>query len=158
MIVDIIIIIVLLVVAIALLILELFFLPGLSVAGFMSVLFYGVALYYAFVNLGITAGVIALVSALLLSIFLIWYFMRSKTLDRISLHTDIDGTATTVVSSAINVGDVGVTISRLNPMGRVKVGNEIVEARTLEFLEEGTEVRVMKIETTVIVVEPIVKI
>ena len=59
--IDIIIICILLLLAVALVILELFFLPGLSVAGLAAVLFYGGALYYAFAHLGITAGIATLI-------------------------------------------------------------------------------------------------
>ena len=45
---DIIIIGILLLLAVILVILELFFLPGLSLAGLAAILFYGGALYYAF--------------------------------------------------------------------------------------------------------------
>lgn len=155
MIIDTVIIIVLLALAILLLILEMFFLPGLSVAGFMSVLFYGVALYYAFVHIGTAAGVMTLVVAIAATIFLIWYFMRSRTLDKMSLHTNIDATAPTEVASTVNIGDEGISLSRLNPMGRVLVGDTTVEARAYDYIEENTPIKIVKVERTVIVVEPI---
>jgi membrane-bound ClpP family serine protease len=154
MILDSIIIIVLLALAIFLLILELFFLPGLSVAGFLSIVFYGVALYYAFSYMGMVVGIITLAVAILLTVLIIWYFMRSRTLDRMSLHTNIDATAPTEVASNIQVGDEGVTLSRLNPMGRVLLGNTTAEARAYDFIEENTPVVVTKIERTTIYVEP----
>ncbi|MBQ8565049.1 MAG: NfeD family protein [Bacteroidaceae bacterium] len=158
MLIDIVIILVLVALAILLLILEMFFLPGLSVAGFMSVLFYGVALYYSFVHMGVTAGVITLVVAVVATVFFIWYFMRSRTLDKMSLHTNIDATAPTEVASTIKVGDEGVALSRLNPMGRVLIGDASVEARAYDFIEENTAVKVVKIERTTIVVEPVKEI
>lgn len=154
MLLDSIIIVVLLAIAIFLLILELFFLPGLSVAGFLSIVFYGVALYYAFTHMGMVVGMVALTIAILLTILIIWYFMRSRTLDRMSLHTNIDATAPTEVDSTIQVGDVGTTLSRLNPMGRVLIGNTTAEARAIDFIEENTPVVVTKIERTTIFVEP----
>lgn len=155
MILNSIIILVLLAIAIVLLILELFFLPGLSVAGFMSVLFYGVALYFAFAHMGVIGGVITLLVALVLTVSLVCYFMRSRTLDKISLHTDIDSSAPTRVNESIKAGAVGTTITRLNPMGRVMVDGITAEARAFHFIEEGTVVRVMKVESTAVVVEPV---
>ena len=75
MILDTVIIVVLMAIAILLLILELFFLPGVSVAGFASVVFYGVALYYAFSRMGMVVGITALAVAVILTIFIIWYFI-----------------------------------------------------------------------------------
>lgn len=157
MILDTVIIIALLSVAILLVILELFFLPGLSVAGFLSVVFYGVAIYYSFSHLGSVVGLITLVVAVLLTLLFIWYFMRSRTLDKMSLHTNIDNTAPTRVNQSISVGDCGVTLSRLNPMGKVLIGDITVEARAIEFIDESTEVRVVKIDATNVMVEPIEK-
>ena len=157
MILDTVIIIALLSVAILLVILELFFLPGLSVAGFLSVVFYGVAIYFSFSHLGSVAGVITLVVAVLFTLFFIWYFMRSRTLDKMSLHTNIENTAPTRISQSISVGDCGVTLSRLNPMGKVLIGDITVEARAIEFIDESTHIRVVKVDATNVLVEPIDK-
>ena len=105
MILDIIIITVLIAIAAALLILELFFLPGLSIAGFFSVAFYGFALYYTIAHMGITVGIITLLIAAIITIALIWYFMRSRTLDKMSLNTNIDATAPTEIDSSVQVGN-----------------------------------------------------
>lgn len=155
MIIDSVIVLVLIALAILLLILELFFLPGISIAGIISVLFYGVAFYYAFANMGTVVGIVAMAVAVLASLFVIWYFMRSRTLDMMSLRTNIDATAPTEVSAAIKVGDEGVALSRLNPMGSVLIGSETVEARAYDFIEENTPIRVVKVERTTIVVEAI---
>ena len=155
MLLDIVIIIVLLACAILLLLLELFFLPGLTFAGIASVLFYGGLLYYSFAHMGVTAGVITLLCAALISCLLIYYFMRSRTLDRMSLKTNITDTAPTKVDASVKVGDMGIAMSRLNPMGTVLIGDITVEARsTGDFIDESTPVRVVKVETTTVVVVP----
>ena len=155
MILDTVIIVVLMAIAILLLILELFFLPGVSVAGFASVVFYGVALYYAFSRMGMVVGITVLAVAVILTIFIIWYFMRSRTLDKMSLHTNIESTAPTRVNERVQVGDSGVTLSRLNPMGRVLVGDVTVEARSFDYIDEGVKVRITKVEATTVMVEPV---
>ncbi len=157
MILDVVILLVLISLAIFLLILELFFLPGVSIAALFSLAFYGAAIFFAFAHIGSTVGFITLIVSLLLTIFIIWYFMRSRTLDKMSLHTNIDSTAPTRVSSNINIGDQGITISRLNPMGRVLIGNVTVEARSIDFIDEGTPVIIKHIEQTTIFVEPVEK-
>ena len=99
----------------------------------------------------------ALALAIILSVFIVWYFMRSRTLDKMSLHTTIDTTAPTEVSNNLKVGDQGTALSRLNPMGRVLIGNTTAEARALDFIDEGTPVVITHIERTTILVEPIGK-
>ena len=49
----------------------------------------------------------------------------------------------------VAVGDVGVAISRLNPIGKVLVNDTEIEGKSYdgELIEEETEVEIMKIET-----------
>ena len=155
MLLDTFILIVLLAVAIFLLILEIFFLPGISVAGIAAVVFYGVTIYYAFARIGIVAGIITIIASIVLTILLIWYFMRSRALDTMSLHTNIDETAPTQIDASIQVGDRGVTLSRLNPMGRVLVDGISVEGRSMQYIDENVEVEVVKIDVTSVWVRPI---
>lgn len=154
--IDLIIIGVLLLLAVALVILELFFLPGLSLAGLAAVFFYGGALYYAFAHLGITAGIITLAGAIVVTWLLIYCFLHSRMLDKMKLKTEIDGTAPTNVSQTINVGDKGLALSRLNPMGTVLIDGRAVEAHsTGEYIEESTPVWVIKVEPAAVVVSPV---
>ena len=105
--------------------------------------------------MGMVVGITALAVAVILTIFIIWYFMRSRTLDKMSLHTNIESTAPTRVNERVQVGDSGVTLSRLNPMGRVLVGDVTVEARSFDYIDEGVKVRITKVEATTVMVEPV---
>lgn len=155
--IDLIIIGVLLLLAVVLVILELFFLPGLSVAGLAAVFFYGGALYYAFAHIGITAGITTLAGAIVITWVLIYCFLHSRMLDKMKLKAEIDSTAPTNVKQTINIGDKGLALSRLNPMGTVLIDGCTVEAHsTGEYIEESTPVQVIKVEPTAIVVSPIV--
>ena len=68
--------------AVILFLVELFVIPGISVAGFLAggcIIF---ANYYAFAYMGTTAGVITLIISALACIGSLVWFMRSKTLDK----------------------------------------------------------------------------
>ena len=146
---DILIIGTLLVVGIFLIILEIFFLPGITIAGIASILFLAGAIYYAFAELGSTEGFVVLAVSVIAIITTIIWFMRSKTLTRMSLHTEIDSVAPTLIDTHIKVGDTGVTLSRLNPMGQIIIGNEKIEAKSLDgFIDENQPVVVEKVENT----------
>ena len=81
-------------------------------------------------------------------------FIRSRSLDRMALKTTIDSVAPTLVSDQIKVGDEGVTLSRLNPMGSVLINDVTVEARTREdFIDEDTPVVVEKVDRTTVIVQ-----
>jgi membrane-bound ClpP family serine protease len=56
----------------------------------------------------------------------------------------------------IHVGDTGKTIGRLAPSGKVKVNGEVIEAQsTGGFVDHNTEIKVLKILTNKIIVEPL---
>lgn len=150
---DILIIGTLLVVGIFLIILEIFFLPGITIAGIASILFLAGAIYYAFAELGSTEGFVVLAVSVMAVITTIIWFMRSKTLTKMSLHTEIDSVAPTLIDTHIKVGDTGVTLSRLNPMGQIIIGNEKIEAKSLDgFIDENQPVVVEKVENTNVIV------
>ena len=150
---DILIIILLVLIGVVLIILEIFFLPGITVAGFSSLIFFGGGIYYAFVNLGTTAGYVTIAASVVACVVGIIWFMRSKSLDRISLKTDIDSVIPTQVNDSKKVGDEGIALSRLNPMGTVLIGTVQVEGKTREdFIDEGSSVIVERVERTSVIV------
>ena len=150
---DILIIILLVLIGVVLIILEIFFLPGITVAGFSSLIFFGGGIYYAFVNLGTTAGYVTIAASVVACVVGIIWFMRSKSLDRISLKTDIDSVIPTQVNDSIKVGDEGIALSRLNPMGTVLIGTVQVGGKTREdFIDEGSSVIVERVERTSVIV------
>ena len=145
---DIFIIAVLIVAAVILFLVELFIIPGISIAGFLAGGCIIYANYYAFANLGTTAGFITLaISAITCVGSLVW-FMRSKTLDKIALKKNI---TSKVDRSA---GDTGITTTRLALIGYAEINGDIVEVKSTDgFLNEKTPVIVNRITDGVILVE-----
>ncbi|NDP22093.1 MAG: hypothetical protein GZ091_13575 [Paludibacter sp.] len=154
---EITIVIVLLFIGIILFLVELFLIPGISIAGIAGTIFMGGAVYYAYANMSSTAGHITLFGSFILLAVVITIFLKSNALDRMALKTNITGKNDPLEKIIINVGDTGIASSRLAPMGKVKINGNIVEAKTNgEFIDQGTEVRVMKVFNTNILVERIV--
>ena len=74
------------------------------------------------------------------------------------LETLIDSKVETSINEKIHIGDTGKTIGRLAPSGRVKVQGEVVDAlSTGGFIDHNSEVKVIKILSNKIIVEPINK-
>ena len=133
----------LIILALVLAVLEIFFLPGITIAGICSVLFYGGGIYYAYSAFGTNGAVITLFIAAVTTIAVIIGFMRSRSLDKMSLHTEINSVVPSPITPDIKVGDMGVTLSRLNP----------IEARAdNELIDEDTPVKIIRIEPTVVIV------
>ena len=151
---DIFIIALLIFIGLVMVILEVFFLPGITIAGISAVLFFVGAVFYAFMQFGEFAGYITIAVSVIVTIVGIVIFIRSRSLDRMALKTTIDSVAPTLVSDQIKVGDEGVTLSRLNPMGSVLINDVTVEARTREdFIDEDTPVVVEKVDRTTVIVQ-----
>ena len=146
---DIFIIIVLVVAAVILFLVELFIVPGISIAGFLAGGCIIYANYYAFTNIGTTAGFITLaVSAIACVGSLIW-FMRSKTLDKIALKKNITSKIDRSAEEKVKIGDTGVTTTRL-----AEINGDIVEVKSTDgFLNEKTPIIVNRITDGVILVE-----
>ena len=133
--------------------LEIFFLPGISIGGIAGVLFVGAAVWYAFVQIGPTAGLITIVGGLVAMSFAIWAFLRSRALEKMSLHAKVDSTVDALKDIHLTVGDRGVTVSRLAPIGKVRFGNQVIEAKSLDgFVEQTVEVEVVEVTTFGVVV------
>jgi len=142
-------------VAIFLLLLEIFFLPGITIAGIGGMLFAIGGIIYAY-SVGTVTGHITLVSSLVLFVVIFGWFFRAKSLQRISLKTNVDSTLTSTRDLGLKVGDKGITLSRLAPIGKARFGQTTVEAKTQEdFIDEQTQVVIVRIDGYNVVVEGI---
>ncbi|MGP1536706.1 NfeD family protein [Bacteroides heparinolyticus] len=151
---DILIIAVLVIAAIILFLVELFIVPGISIAGFLAGGCIVVANYYAFVQMGTTAGFITLAISAVACIGSLIGFMRSKTLDRLSLKKDITSKVDRTAEEQVKVGDVGVTTTRLALIGYAEINGDIVEVKSIDgFLDEKTSIIVNRITNGVLMVE-----
>ena len=76
---------------VALLLAEMFLLPGFGIAGISGFGALVGAVVVAWLKIGEVAGYITLAACVVLSVLAIWWFIRSKTLDKMALDTKIEG-------------------------------------------------------------------
>lgn len=147
----------LIIIGLLLLFAEILLIPGVGVAGILGLLSLGGSCFYAFNQMGSTAGAIVTAVNVLLVVALSIYVLRAKTWKRLSLDTNINSKA--VPSDLdVEVGDRGVTITRLAPTGSARFSGLIVEVKALEgLLDPGEEVEVVLIEEGKIYVRPVVE-
>ena len=151
---EITIVLILLTVGVVFFLIELFFLPGISIAGIAGFLFVAGGVFYAYYYIGATAGHLSLAGSLVFIGISIWLFLRSKTLEKMSLKTDIDSKIEPLKGLEINVGDTGITSSRLAPMGKVKINGHIIEAKTSDdFIDQNEKIIVREVYKTNVLVE-----
>ena len=150
---DIIIIVFLMIVAIGLIIAEIFLLPGITIAGIAGALFAIGGVAYAY-SISVTVGNITLGSSIFTFGGIFVWLLRSNSFNRVSLKADIESTVASPRDMELNIGDVGVTLSRLAPIGKARFNNITVEAKsTGDFIDENTTVIIKRIEGYNVVVE-----
>jgi len=141
-----------------LLLIEFAVIPGVTIAGIGGFILLGASVYIAFADYGTGAGFITLTVVLIAAPAMIYYFFKSRTGKKMILGSKIDGKVETVDEEKIKVGDVGKAIGRLAPMGKAKIGGMVVEVQsTGAFIDQNTEIRVLKINANKIIVEPLNK-
>ncbi|OQY05557.1 MAG: hypothetical protein B6I20_00955 [Bacteroidetes bacterium 4572_117] len=147
-------IIALIVLGIVLILLEFFVVPGITVAGIggLLLLVSGIALAYS--KYGVPDGHYLLAATVLVLIFILSVAFKSKTWKRISLNVAIESKAKEDLSLEINVGDEGVTISRLALSGTALINNKLVEVESRSgFVDENEKIEVIKIKLNKIIVK-----
>lgn len=144
----------LIIIGLLLLFAEILLIPGVGIAGILGLVSLGGACFYAFNQLGSTVGAIVTAVNVALVVGLSIYVLRAKTWKRLSLDTNIDSKA--VADTGLAVGDRGVTVSRLAPMGSVRFDTELVEVKALEgFVDPEVEVEIVLMEDGKIYVKPV---
>lgn len=143
-------------ISVAFLLMEIFLFPGFSVCGLVSIAFGGVAIWYAFSKVSVTAGLVTTLIWLVVLGVGIWIFVRSKALDKMSLNTELKETSNLYDIAGVEVGMKGMTTSRLAPMGKVIVAEKIYEAKSLDgFVDQKVDVEVVGIEDNKLIVKTI---
>ena len=134
---------------------ELLLIPGVGFAGVLGLLSLAGSSVYAFVQMGTFAGTVVTSVNVLLVVILTIYVLRAKTWKRLSLETNIDSKAV-AQNRGLQIGDRGITISRLAPIGTVRFDSDLVEVKALEgIVDPDTEIEVVLIEDDKIFVRPI---
>ncbi len=148
-------IILLIILGLILLLLEFVVIPGVTIAGVGGFLLLAGSVYIAFAEMGKIAGFITLAVVLILSPLMVYYFFKSKAGKKMILDSKIDGKIVNMEHGKIQAGDIGITIGRLAPMGKIKINGEVVEAQSAGiYINEHTEIQVIKIHLNKIIVEP----
>lgn len=145
----------LIVVGIIFLLLEILVVPGTTVVGLigMGMVIGGVVV--AFNQYGVPTGVIALIAALLFSLVAITLALKSNTWKKAMLSTEIDGRVNVVEAGSVMAGDEGLTITRLNPMGKAMIKDEYYEVSSKDnLIDENTPIVVLKVDGNKIIVKP----
>lgn len=136
------------------LVVELMLLPGVTVGTILSLVSYAAAVYMAFARFGVTGGIVTLVVIIAVSIVAVVISLRAKTWRKLSLNQKIESSSMESPSDTVEVGQRGVAVSRLSPMGKVNIEGHVYEAKSLDaYIDQRSEIEVIGFENFTIIVK-----
>lgn len=148
----------LIILGILLFLVEFLIVPGITIAGIGGAISIIAGVVLAFYYEGPATGLIVLISTAVLISLTAVFMLKAGTWKKLMLNKAIDGKVDFVrmEEERIKVGDKGKTITRLNPMGKVRVGDEYYEAKALDkLIDQNQEIEIVKIESNKIIVKPL---
>ncbi|WP_165823978.1 NfeD family protein [Pseudochryseolinea flava] len=147
----------LLLIGLALIIVELVFIPGTTVVGLLGLTFSIAAIVISYNHFGKQVGVYILLGSLLVSGVALFFSFRSNAWSAFALTSAIKSRVNEGALDFLKVGDIGVTISALRPMGKVSFNDQIIEVKTTgNYLDQGTKVKVTGLVQNQVIVEPFI--
>ncbi len=144
----------LLLTAISLILLEIFVIPGVGIPGLAGIVLLLACIYLAYTIDNFT-GHVTLAATGIVSVILVFVSLNAKTWDRFSQKREI---TSKVTSNELNVavGEQGIALGRMNPMGKARFGEEILEVQSRGgYIEANGTVEIIKIDGRKIYVKPI---
>jgi len=143
---DLVLIIGLIILGIFFMIVEVFLIPGISVAGVASLIFLIIGIVLAYSKLGPVTGTLIFAGSMIaLGVVLYWFF-RSKMLDKMSLKSEIKSKTEPFKGMDVQPGDTGVTVSRLAPIGKILINGKTIEGRSEnEMIDQNTPIQIIEV-------------
>ena len=146
----------LLLIGLALIIVELVFIPGTTVVGILGLVFAIVGIVISYSHFGSNIGFYILLGSIATTAAAIFYAFRAGAWKRFAHKSSSDSKVNEGIMTAVQIGDQGVTLSTLRPMGKAEFNNKTFEVKTSgNYIDRGEKVKITHIESHQIVVEPL---
>lgn len=137
---------------------EFLLVPGVTIAGIAGFILVAGGIYFAYDSLGTPEGHYVLGGTLVFSFLTIYFSLRSRTWNKLMLNSTIEGKVSSYTEDKVHIGDEGITVTRLNPMGKVLINEEFLEAKSNgPYIEQQKKIKVINIKDFSVIVEPIEK-
>ncbi len=141
---------------IVLFLMEVLVIPGIGFAGIGAFVLIGLGVMLSYQHYGNEVGNYTLIGSLMFFAGMTYYALRAKTWKRLTLESSIDSKVNVLEKEEVNIGDEGIAVSRLAPMGRVMIKNKVYEGKSSgEYVTENTPVVIVKVNGSNIIVKPI---
>jgi len=138
-------IIALLLLGILLLLLEILFVPGTTIVGIGGTILLAIGVYLSYTTQGVRFGHFTIIGSVLVVVAALVVMLKGKTWERLALKDQVTGVSRESVNNLVSIGEIGVTIGRLNPSGKANFGGRIVEVHTTgDLIDDDTSIAVVK--------------
>jgi membrane-bound ClpP family serine protease len=135
---------------------EVIFVPGTTVVGIIGFCFLVVGVGLSFKYFGSEVGWVMLGTTSVACGGLLYVSFTTNMWSRFSLKSSNKSKVNEGELDQLLVGMEGTTISALRPIGKAELNNQIVEVKTNgDYLDSGSRIRVIKIVSNQIIIEPI---
>jgi membrane-bound ClpP family serine protease len=143
-------------IGLVLIVVELIFVPGVTIVGILGFILVAVGVWIGYAALGTTTGHMILAASVLVGGLALFYSFRSEAWSRFALKDVITSRVNEENPHLLEVGEEGMTISALRPQGTAIFKERQHEVQTIgTFLSPNTPVRIIKIIANKIIVEAI---
>jgi membrane-bound ClpP family serine protease len=141
---------------ILLVIVEVIFIPGTTIVGIVGAGFMIAGVVSSFNYFGSQGGWVTLGATGVLSAIMVYYAFKANVWGKFSLKTTSLGKVNEGELDGLTIGLEGIAISALRPSGKAEIIDKTYEVKTLgAFVDPGSKIRIIKVNTNQIIVEPI---
>jgi Membrane-bound serine protease (ClpP class) len=146
----------LLIIGLALVIVEVVFVPGTTVVGIIGVIFAGAGIIFSFRHYGNETGSYMLLGSAVVTAVALYFSFRSNAWSRFANKSAIDSKVNEGLTASVALGDEGVALSTLKPIGNAQFKSGQFEVKSLgDYVDVGTKVTVVHIQGNQIIVKPL---
>ena len=136
---------------------EMFFIPGITIAGLFGVLFSGAGIYLSYSYFGNDIGNIIFFVTALINTAAFFYSFKSGLWKKFALNKAINSRVNEEDPVYIlNEGDIGIATTTLRPMGMIEIqGNKFEVSSNSGMIDVGKQVKIVRIDGRKITVEEV---
>ena len=136
------------------LLLEIMVVPGATVVGLFGVGLVIAGVVVSFNHYGTEVGIMTILGTLAVSLVSIGIALRSNTWKKAMHSSALDGRVNVVEADKVVKGDEGISITRLNPMGKALIKEDYYEVTSKDnLIAENTPIVVVKVDGNKIIVK-----
>jgi membrane-bound ClpP family serine protease len=135
---------------------EIIFIPGIFVAGTIGVLLSSYGVYLTYDNYGTTTGAVVMIITIVANILALYFTLQGRSWQAFALKETHDGKVNEGLTSGLEVGQEGTSVSSLRPVGKAIFDEQEYEVRTNgDYIKENMAIHIIRMEGNTIFVEPL---